>query len=210
MSKRTRTRKRLLLLGLILLLAAPLVLVLRGFVREAVVVPLLYVLWIGRLLFRSIPQSLLWALLLAVALLLATRSLVERKKRLRETRGAEAERTGRVGLWARRIRLTARGDYSRWGLAQHLGKLALEVLAHQERLSARQTRRYLETGELDVPPEIRAYLHARFRPTPPRPIGIFSRLMQRRRLGVQVSPLDVDPEAVVRFLEGQLEVQHER
>jgi hypothetical protein len=205
-----RTRKRLLLLGLVLLLAAPLVLVLRDFAREAIVVPLLYVLWLGRLLFRSIPQPLLWSLFLTLVLFVAVRSLGRRGGSAGGMREAEEEYPGRVWVWARRIQLAARGDYSRWRLAHYLRKLILDVLAHRERLTPEQLKRRLGTGEVDAPPAVQAYLRAGLMLMPSGPIGLFSRLRQQLRSRARTSPLDADLESAVQFLENQLEVPHDR
>jgi len=203
-------RRRLLLLGLILLLAAPLMLVLRDFAREAIVVPLLYVLWLGRLLFRSIPQPLLWSLFLTLVLFVAVRSLGKRGGSVGGMREAEAESPGRVRVWARRIQLAARGDYSRWRLAHYLRKLILDVLGHRERLTPEQLKRRLGTGEVHAPPAVQAYLRAGLMPMPSGPIGLLSRLRQRLRLRARPSPLDPDLESAVQFLENQLEVPHDR
>jgi hypothetical protein len=203
-------RRRLLLLGLTLLLAAPLVLVLRDFAREAIVVPLLYVLWLGRLLFQSIPQPLLWSLFLTLVLFVAVRSLVKRRGSVGEMREPEAESPGRVRVWARRIQLAARGDYSRWRLAHYVRKLILDVLAHRERLTPEQLKRRLGTGEVHAPLAVQAYLRAGLMPMPSGPIGFLSRLRHRLRSRARTSPLDADLESAVQFLENQLEVPHDR
>jgi hypothetical protein len=203
-------RRRLVLLGLVLLMAAPLVLVLRDFAREAIVVPLLYVLWLGRLLFRSIPQPLLWSLFLTLVLLVAARSLGGREGPARGMREAQAESPGRVRVWARRIQLADRGDYSRWRLAHYLRTLILDVLAHRERLTPEQLRRRLETGEVHAPPAVQAYLQAGLMPMPSGPLGLFSRLRHRLRSRARPSPLDSGLESAVQFLENQLEVSHDR
>ena len=200
----------MLLLGLVLLMAAPLVLVLRDFAREAIVVPLLYVLWLGRLLFRSIPQPLLWSLFLTLVLFVAVRSLGKRGGSVGGMREAEAESPGRVWVWARRIQLAARGDYSRWRLAHYLRKLTLDVLAHRERLTSEQLKRRLGAGEVHAPPAVQAYLRAGLMPMPSGPIGFLSRLRHRLRPRARISPLDPDLESAVQFLENQLEVSHDR
>jgi hypothetical protein len=203
-------RRRLLLLGLILLLAVPLMIVLRDFAREAIVVPLLYVLWLGRLLFRSIPQPLLWSLFLTLVLFVAVRSLGGREGPARGTRETEAEYPGRVWVWTRRVQLAARGDYSRWRLAHYLRKLTLDVLAHRERLTPEQLKRRLGTGEVVAPPAVQAYLRAGLMSMPSGPIGLLSRLRQQLRSRARISPLDADLESAVQFLEDQLEVSHDR
>lgn len=207
-------RERLLLLGLVLLLAIPLVFVLRGGVREAIVVPVLYILWLGRLFLQSVPQSLLWALFLMVGLVVAVRSFraargsTQHSIPPRRVRGGAY--SGPVWTWQRRIHLVARGSYYEWYLAQHLGRLAQEVLVTRERLAPGQIKLHhlFSDGGLDAPPEVRAYLEAGLGSLPPRSVRFprLARLLRRFRPPAQASPLDLDPERVVQFLERQLEV----
>ncbi len=199
-------RTRLLLLGLVLLLAIPLVLVLGDFARKAIAVPLLYILWIGRLLLNSIPQLPFWALLLAVALVVAGASLVGRKKPKRKASKEETDYEGRVRVLTRWIHHAAEGgDYSKWRLAQCLGQLTQEGLACRGRLDPEQVKDHLQSGEVNAPPEIQAYLQAGLAPMSYRPAGLFSRLSHRLRLSAQTFPIDLDPERAVQFLEDQLE-----
>jgi hypothetical protein len=199
-------RKRLLLVGLVLLLAVPLALALRTFAREVIVVPVLRILWLGYLFLQSIPQSFLWALLLVAALFISARSLIKSRMPTGEVRGEETDRPGQVTVWARRIRWMTHGGYFEWSLAQHLGRLFLAALAYREQLGRDQIRQYLQAGQLDMPPEIRAYLQAGLSPLPPATVGFLSRLLRRFRPGERPSPLNLDPEQVVRFLEEQSEV----
>ncbi len=203
-------RKRLLLIGLVVLLAVPLALILRDFAREMVVMPFLYTIWLGRLVIQSIPQSLIWALFCMLAMLITLRSLAGRERPLQQAPGVEMGYPGQVRTWARRIYLAARGDYSGWRLAQYLERLILEVLAYRERLSTDQVKRRLALPgeELDVPPEVQAYLQTRPMPPSSGPVGPFplSKLLYRLRLHAKPSSLDADLERVIEFLEGQLEV----
>lgn len=196
-------------LALTVLLVAVLMAALRDFVREVVVVPLSYLLWFVELILKSIPQFVSWALLLAIVMLLVIRSLRAEPQPAPKPRAVGARSAGTVEAWLRRIRLRARGQYSRERFAQHLGSLVLTVLAYRERLTPRDIQRRLENGDLAIPPEIRAYLEAEMRPALPRRVGLTTRLM--RRLGLDAahtSALDRDLEEVVQFLEDQLEVPH--
>lgn len=199
-------RQRLLLIGLVLLLAIPLTLVLGRFARSAIVVPAMYILWLGDLVFQSVPQVLLWAVLLAIALLVSVRSLAKSQRRVQEVREGQRESVGQVGVWAARIEAMSRGGYYEQLLAQHLGRLFLALLGYRERLNRREVQQRLEAGELDMPPEVRAYLEAGLAWESPRPVGLFARLMRRLRPNAYASPLDLDPERVVRFLEGRLDI----
>ena len=199
-------RKRLWFIGLILVLAIPLVWVLKDFAREAIATPLLYVLWIGDLFFQSIPQVLFWALFLASALIVAGRSLIRGKKPAQQEREAETVRKGQVQILARWLHLAAQEDYFEWRLARHLGELTSAVLAQRERTAIAQMRKHLRDGELDLPPEVQAYLQTGLTLAFSKSGSPFSRLKLRLRSRIHTAELDPGPENVVQFLENQLEV----
>jgi hypothetical protein len=181
--------------GLVLLVLAPVAVVavvLRDFVREELVGPVLYVYWIVRLLFESIPQIWLWIAFVLAATYVVARSLV-RPPSLQRTCRADVEERGRVETWARLLHQAHGDSFARWRLAQRLGGLAGDILAAEERVSQREIWRRLDRGRLDVPAPLRAYLTAQFRTI--RPAGLRGRLRQHS------SPLDLDPREVVAFLE---------
>lgn len=191
-------RKRLLLAGLALLPVIVMALVIDDFVREVIVIPLLYLFWIARLLFKSIPQLVLWAGFVIVALLTAGKSLSKRKPLLKR-RVTETKQYGRVEGWLSLIDRRDQGDYSKWRLAHRLGGLTLETFAYHEGRSLKQVRRQLESGTLDIPPQLRAFLHAGMSSYNP-----FIRSQRRFRLGAPSAALDLDPEQAVQFLEAML------
>lgn len=202
-----RVRNRLLLLGLLLLLIIPLALALRDAVREVIVIPLLYVVWFGGLLFNAVHQVFLWTIFLVIVLFLAVTSLVRREKPMRRVQPVHPGNPGRVRVWAQRIYLMERGGYSRWYVAQHLRRVILEIMAYHERLDIERIKPYLATGELETPLEIQVCLQVGLDPALSRARGIFARFWNRLRPGARVSPPDLDLESVVQFLEDQLEVK---
>jgi len=207
------SRNYLALIAATVLLTAILALALFDLTQEAVAVPIWYVIWLGQLLFQAIPQSLLWALFLTVALVVAVRSLLKRPQPEEES-AIEPIHSGQVRVLVSWIQHQEESDYFKRRLAQHLGNLTLEALAYQRRLTLRESRQHLRS--LDAPPEIRAYLQAGLTPTPSRPISLASRLLHSLGLRRTTSPLDLDPEIVVQFVERQLgathrtEIQHDR
>ena len=199
-------KNRLILLALALLLVGVLSLVFRDFVREAIVTPIAYAAWVAGILIESLPQMILWIALLAVVLWMAVGSLIARPKPIRAFSDAKADRRGQIEVLARRIDLATRGYYFRWHLARRLRDLAVDTLAYRQRMTPEQVNQHLEAGTLDIPPAIRAYFQAE--PT----LGSASRLpylRHRFQPHPATSPLDLDPEEVVRFLEAQAEVHHD-
>jgi hypothetical protein len=193
-------RNRFLPLGLILFLAILLTLVSHDFMREAMVRPLLYVLWVGRLIFESIPQIVIWAIFLFIALLVAGKSLLKKRSLSRQSQRPETIEPERIEAWLKLLHRANQEDYYKWQLAQRLQKLTLEALAQDEQLTIKQVRQHLVAGELGLPPEIQAYLEAGM-----TSFSHFLGPQSRFRLRRQSSPLDLKPERVIRFLEEKLD-----
>jgi hypothetical protein len=193
-------RNRFLPLGLILILAILLTLVSHNYMGEAIVTPLLYLVWIGRLIFESIPQGVIWALFLFIALLVAGRSLVKKRTHSGQSQYPETPEPERIEGWLNLLRRANQDDYYKWQLAQRIQRLTLDTLAHDERLELKQVRQNLAAGKLDLPPELQAYLEAGM-----TSFSHFLGAESRFRLRKQASSLDLDLERIIQFLEDKVD-----
>jgi hypothetical protein len=185
----------------ILLAAAVLTFFLRGLMRENIVGPLMYLAWIGQLVFWSIPQAGIWAFFIFIALVIALKSLVKRQPPPSKIPTPKTDRTKRIGTWAKSIRQADEDFYYQWQLAQELQKLTVQALANLERVERSEIRRRLEQGTIaDMSPEILAYLKAG--------VASFAHSADKKTrfgLGKQTSPLNLDPEQVIQYLEDKIE-----
>lgn len=190
-------KARFFRLALVLLLAALITPFLKDFIRDVLLLPLLYAAWLARIVFDSIPQLAIWIVFLIIALLIALRSLSGRRLARPETRERPVTVVGRIESWAHLIDRAGQEHYARWRLARELRKLALAILAAEKQLSTEQIKQQLTEGRLDMPPEIRAYLLAS--------MTSFSYLSPTRfwfrKKPAGSSALDLDPEQVLQFLE---------
>ncbi len=217
--------KRLLsALPWILLLIIPLMILLRGVARSLIVIPIMYAFWVTDLILTILPQPLFWILFLFLVLRIAFRSLLVSKTSRRKSSNPAIRYPGRVEFWSRRLKLTEQGNYSKWGFARHLGNLTLDTLAYTERLESEQIRERLQNDELDLDPEIQAYLRVGLTARPPEAFGFLSSF--KRRLFALISKvipkgwqltlsntnasLDLNPEGLVQYLENQLEVPNDK
>jgi hypothetical protein len=186
-------------------------LVLQDFARELIAVPLLYIFWFGHLIFQSISQSILWALFLAVAILISLKSFAKPPRPDSAEHAPQRDNPGQVSFWAQRLHMKTPGGYYEWSLARHLGKLIVEVLAYNRRQRPGQIREKMESGDLETPTEIQAYLKVGIKGMPSsssnRILRLFFRSRSRRKTPCS---LGLDPEHVVKFLENQLEVGDDR
>lgn len=201
-------KRRLLPIVLVLLLTVLLALVLRDIARDLFLVELRRAYRDARFLFESLPQIVIWGLLLVALFVVAVKSLYRRRRPLEKVNEEDVQSRGRVLALTRWIQRTSKGDYFTWSLARYLGDLACEAMAYQERATPEQLKRRLRAGRLDLPPtgsaEIRDYLEFGRNPLFATPAGFFSRI--RARLGTGARPPSFDPalEDVVEFLEEQL------
>lgn len=154
-------RQRLLIAALLLLPIAILTLLFKEIARTVVVQPVMYLFWLAGVLWRSIPQAILWAILVVVALRVAVGSLVARRRRREELRYAEErERWGRARIWTRWVELAGQDGYYQRRLSRHLAELTLDALAQREHLPPEAVGEELVAGRLEVPTAIRTFLRA--------------------------------------------------
>ncbi|MBN2389354.1 MAG: hypothetical protein JXR84_01440 [Anaerolineae bacterium] len=190
-------------------LAVLLTLGLRDFVRDVFALPLSYILWFAGIIFETVPQIWFWTGLIVIALVIAMRSLDRERQPPPSAPGKSSHPArGQINIWAERVDMLLKGRYSRHRFGYFIGKLILDVLSHEERLSLRELERRLEQGETDVPPVVREYLFSRLRPgyTDTRP-SFLTRL--KRFFGLEkplAIRLNTELETIVKYLEDQLEV----
>ena len=128
--------------------------------------PVTRILWFVRLMIYSTPQILFWSLLLIIFLVVGVKSLSTGNppviQAVAET--LESTRRERIAFWTHQVTLALTGDqYSRIRMAEFLGDLTLQVLAHQQKADREQIRLLILQEKLDIPPEVEACVKARFR-----------------------------------------------
>ncbi len=203
-----KEKRWLLILALILPIAV-LVIFLRDFTRETIVIPLLYTLWFLRVVLRLIPQPILWAAVLAISMVIAARTLFRGQRLFRRNHSTDKTNPGRVEFWARRIELADYGEYSRNRLAQSLTDLTVDVLAFQNRQSVNQVRRDLEDEQLSIPPDMRVYLRTGLSPSLVEPVTLLSSIKRRLQPQAPIAESLHGLAQVIEFLEDQLEIHND-
>lgn len=193
--------RRLLLLSLV-----PLSLLLAylsmDLVRTYLLEPLVYALRIERLLVRLLPQAVWWGAFLLLLAFFAVRSLRYKRNPVSRRAYARPQSLGQARTWSRMVRLSRRGNYSKWLLARNVSELAVAMIAHQERLTPAQTRVALRAGKVKLPPEVWAYLQVGLdAPSFPHYADFLSRLRSARH----PSALDLDLEVILTYLEDKID-----
>lgn len=204
------SRRSLIMVLATLILTALLALILRDFVREYVILPLLNMGWVAWIWLLSVPQAIYWGLFLLLAFIIAVRSLSSGAVRIRNPLGRPIQRyntPSRYGYWQTGLNSLAHSSYAHERVERELQNLVMQILAEQRRVSAEEMREQLFHGELDVSAEAQVIQDlfklepGIFRPSAPRGlIGWLARLLGRTRPDTG-SGLDIP--GIVAWLEEQ-------
>ena len=212
----SRASRILILAGILLALALPLMFLLEDFMRDAVVTPLAYLAWLVGTIVGALPEGCLLIPFVAVAVLLAIRSLQRGREEVPSSRPVYRTSVGAAHLWLERIEHVAAGTYAPERLEHYVGQLLMDIMGHENRLSPRDTMRKIEDGEIAVPGDVRRFVDAAFQSGVVPKQGWLARLgtsviqalRGRRRTGVSGDEIAerVDPALV--FIEEELRMRH--
>jgi hypothetical protein len=151
----------ILLAGLVFVTFLVLAIVFQETLKEVVLVPLLYLLWLGNFILKSFDQRCIWLLALIITVLTSL-SISRPKQKTQKTNLASPKRrdlsAGRIQFWQGQIRVSSSTVYTRTYRRSELRQLTFKVLAYQENCSIEEVRARLRTGQLQVPTEVRYVL----------------------------------------------------
>lgn len=161
-------------------------LVFGGVLRDALIVPLLYLYWYVRLFVETLPQWLLWTLFVLLAVALTSGTWYRTIKSQAEPRRRRSEiEMGEVAALADRFRLSTRGGYFHRRLRQRLRELVSSVLATRQRRSPERVQAELRRHPDELPDAVRSL----FADEPPRPRVSF-RLLRSSDIGTFAAAID--------------------
>jgi len=190
-------------LGLVLFVPIVLLLayLLKDFFRTYILEPLIYTFQIVGLIYDILPQYFWWVGFLLILALLALRSLRIRAIPSGKSKPVEQDQLSQVSAWTHLIDQTDSGSYhSKWILARQIARLLVDIIAHQERLTPGQARLRLQSGQINLPLEIQAYILTG--------LGVPSHSQFSDLLPLQLSrgesSLDLDPRIILEYLEKRI------
>ncbi len=157
-------RRRWLVLGLTLIffLTLTLTIMYGEVLRERVLRPLLYELWLWELRLASLPFGLIWMVFLVIGSLSVYIVILDLLIRGRHRASDEEKviRPGPVEALARKIELACQGELARWNVHRLLGDIALQWIMVRQGLIEGEARRRFRAGEVLV--ELRDALDLEF------------------------------------------------
>jgi hypothetical protein len=204
------TRRRLILLGVVLVGVIGLALVARDFIRQTILLPLINLGWLVWVMLTSVPQVVFWALFLLIAIIVALQSLNTGRNRQPAQAGMvllHYTQSSRYHHWKSALAALPHSPFARERIERELQTLVLQVLAEQERTDFEEIRARQSNGELDLSgqsPAIQALFNLKhsFYPAPASILQTWwMRLLRRPQDLKGVEPLDVT--AIIHWLEEQ-------
>ncbi|MGE5250765.1 MAG: hypothetical protein ACM3QS_11230 [Bacteroidota bacterium] len=199
-----RNRRLLWLAGGALILALLLAFPFRGFLERRVILPAAYLLWVLWVFYTTMPQLLWWALAVLVIAFLIGTSLSPGERYAPRFRPDPKPPVGPLEELARSLGKSGDGVYFKWLVANRLGKLAHRMLVQREGNRSRSVFAPLVGTDWHPAPRVQSYLETGLH-------GSFSDYPESQRSGPPAaSPLNLDVEEAVSFLESQLESRRDR
>lgn len=175
----------------------------RDMIQRVILLPLAYVWWLLGLYYRAVPQWIVWALLVIIVFISALRNIpIKNPFQFKEKKNHKPAK-GPIEDLSQTLNKVPRGVYYKWLIANRLGNIARELLDQREG----QRRRGLSklTGRDWQPSkEVSSYLDSGLN-------GSFADFPQSYWWGKSPStPLDVDTNQVLEYIEYQMETSHDR
>lgn len=206
-----RLRPYLIPTLVVLGITSTLVLIFRETVRQLVVMPMLYFLWLGSLIIRTIPDVVWWSLGLLIGAIIALQALFGKERAAPEPSYPPRvqERYSRLHYWLSMVRLMDASDFSRENFIFELRRLLLSILAYQESSDPAVVAKQVEAGEIVLPEEIRAFVLTRQMGALVQPPTFWERLGLSRKKHPVPTESDADLERIVKFMEERLEMNRD-
>ena len=216
MLHRPRARSILILVGVLVALALPLMFLLENFIRDAIVLPLAYQAWLIGVIVGALPEGCLLMPVVGLATFLAVRSLQRRQERSTTEKPVRRAPMGAARMWYERVEHVAAGTYSRERLEHYVGQCLMSVVGYENRLSPREALRMIENGDIAVPGNVRSYVDAAFRGGAARKQTWLTRIVQgtlkllqgRKAVGMSMVEISEHVEPALAFIEEELRMTH--
>jgi len=199
------TRRQWLVIGSAVLLSAILAIGLRDVIQRTIVMPVIYFAWVFGILYHSIPQIVLWGVMLFLVALFVVGSMLPKEPFRRAERPKQKNSHGPIEDLATWVKNTHSGIYYKWLVANRLGKVARELLSQRAGQNTNRSLQRLNVRDWNPPDEVGAYLESGLN-------GSFADYPQSRWLWSKpnLTPLDLNPQDAVEFLESEMETNRDR
>ena len=202
----------------VILLLSLLTLLYWSFVRDTIIVPIYYVIWVGDLALKSVPQGAYLAVLIFISLIIGANTLVSMRVRQVTRVGEEppTQSDSRYIYWKKVYSNLYSSSFAKDTFAWEARKLILSIFAYQNGVEIAQVEEMIKNDILSVPEPIKKLIEEKkiqnFNAIPRPSENIIFRL--RRWLfpveNPQKKSIDDAVAEIVAYIEHLLEINHAR
>jgi hypothetical protein len=186
------------------------------FIRDTIVVPIYYVIWVISLFLKSIPQGVYFAFLVFLSLIIGFKTLesVQVERRFKRLERDRPEATTQYLRWKSLCANMDINPFSRNRFAWEAKKLILSILACEQGMDIADAEALVLDDTLDVPDVIRKLIETNTLPDAKLPLNrITSAMLRVRRLLFKVGAkndlkIDSPVAEIIGFIEHHLEINH--
>jgi hypothetical protein len=179
-----------------------------------VLIPLAYLIFVVRLIARSVGQQTLWISFVVFSSLIAIISLAARREMQSEEPSVEQKYPTRLQTWIDTVNRYEHSPYFKWNLAQDLSNLLIEAIAYHQGTSRYKISQQVQAGDIDLPEDIIKYLQISQKPfnytgnlhaNQSNWFLHFWQIKFKRDLPDTLkSPLDIEHKKIIHYLESYL------
>jgi len=208
------TQRRLILIVAVVILVLVLAVLLRDFVRQSILLPLIdlgWLVWVG---LQTVPQIAFWGFFVLVALIIALRSLrgapVPMKTGYASRVVPLSTQYSRYHHWKVGMEALPGSPFARERIERELQGLVMQILADQARVDFEEIRVRQNHAELDLSAESQAIRdlfaidhRKRFTFQPSGPPAWLAWLLRRAPASAQPAAGSLDVPGIIQWLEEQ-------
>jgi hypothetical protein len=213
----TRNKAKLVLAFIaFVLFFSILALVYWDFIRDTIIVPIYYIIWVIGLFLRSIPQGVYFAFLITLSLVMGFKTLEGMKdtQNPKRRKGDQPQAGTQYLHWKSLYTSIDVNPFARNRFAWEARKLILSILAYEQGVNTSEAEALVRNGMVDIPDTIRNLIEEKRIPDTRLTLNRITSLMLRvRRLffnGDTETDLEIDSSVaeIIGFIEYHLEINH--
>jgi hypothetical protein len=207
-----------IVLVVVILLFSLLTLAYWTFVRDTIIVPIYYLIWVGNLTLKSVPQEAYLAFLILISLIISVNTLLSMRVRqiTRSVEEISSQSNSRYSHWRNLCSNLYSSPFARDTFAWEARKLVLSIFAYQNGIETAKVEEMIRSDVLSVPASIKKLIQEKkieYFKSPPKPTeNVFFGL--RRWLFPVEDPqkLSIDDAVaeIADYIEHLLEIDHAR
>ncbi len=186
-------------------------------VREQIIVPLYYLVWVGGLILKSISQKVFLVLLVIGCFIIGASTI--NRLRGKESKKPSAKPstvvTSRYRFWSKLLAHSLTSEFFRWEFALEARKLIFSIYGFQEGLDLEEAELKIARRELPVPANVKLLVEKREIPTEAPVRNWLDRWIYNilQQFSIQEPQSDQKRsekiEEIIHYIEDRLEITHD-